>query len=53
MTELLTALTVLLPTALTFAVAAHTPRDTAGNRVLRTRRTFAGDFRSFFHFGAY
>jgi len=53
MTELLTTLTVLLPTALTFAVAAHNPRDAAGNRVLRSCRTFAGDFRSFFHLGTY
>ena len=53
MTELLTALTVLLPTALTFAVAAHSPRDAQGNPVTRGRRTFTGDLRSFLRLATY
>lgn len=53
MTELLTALTVFLPTAFTFAVAAHSPRDAAGNTVTRGRRTFGNDVRSFLRLATY
>jgi len=46
MTTLLTTLAVLLPTLTVMAAAVHTPRDAAGNRVPRSRRTLAGDLRS-------
>ena len=46
MTELLTALTVLLPTLTVAAAALHTPKDAAGRPLSRTRRSFTGDLLS-------
>jgi len=53
MIELYTALTVFLPTAFTFAVAAHSPRDAAGNKITRSNRTFGNDVRSFLRLATY
>ena len=46
MTELLTALTVLLPTLTVVAAALHTPRHADGTPVNRSTRTLGGDLLS-------